>query len=88
MAGFPLDHAMQIRRPSTDNFSVLYSFGSVANDGAYPLGSLTLSGSTFYGMTSGIGDYADGSGTIFRINTDGTGYQVLHSFAGCSKRWG
>ena len=31
-------------------------------------------------MTSGVGDYADGNGTIFRINTDCTGYQVLHSF--------
>ncbi len=77
-----LDHAHANPPLTTDNFSVLYSFGSVANDGAYPLGSLTPSGSTFYGMTSGIGDYADGSGTIFRINADGTGYQVLHSFAG------
>ncbi len=72
---------------TTDGFSVLHSFGSVANDGAYPLGSLTLSGSTFYGMTAGVyyktfglGDNVDGNSTIFRINTDGTGYQVLHSF--------
>ena len=80
IAGFPLDHAYADSAPTTDNFSVLYSFGSVANDGAYPLGSLTLSGSTFYGMTNGIGDYADSSGTIFRINVDGTGYQVLYNF--------
>ena len=80
IAGFPLDHAHADSPPTTDNFSVLYSFGSVANDGAYPLGSLTLSGSTFYGMTNGIGDYADSSGTIFRINVDGTGYQVLYNF--------
>ena len=80
IAGFPLDHAHADSPPTTDNFSVLYSFGSVANDGAYPLGSLTLSGSTFYGMTNGIGDYADSSGTIFRIKVDGTGYQVLYNF--------
>jgi uncharacterized repeat protein (TIGR03803 family) len=82
IAGFLPGHAHATPPPNTDDFSVLYSFGSVANDGAYPLGSLTPSGSTFYGMTSGVGDYADGNGTIFRINSDGTGYQVLHSFAG------
>ena len=61
-------------------YQVLHNFGSVANDGAYPYGSLTLSGTTLYGMTSGGG--ANGSGTIFQINPDGTGYQVLYSFGG------
>ena len=46
--------------------------------GANPYGSLTLSGSTLYGMTSEGGAY--GAGTIFQINTDGTGYKVLYSF--------
>ena len=80
IAGFLPGHAHATPPPNTDDFSVLYSFGSIANDGAYPLGSLTLSGSTFYGMTSGIGDYADSSGTIFKVNTDGTGYQMLYNF--------
>ncbi len=80
IAGFLPGHAHATPPPNTDDFSVLYSFGSVANDGAYPLGSLTPSGSTFYGMTSGIGDYADSSGTIFKVNTDGTGYQTLYNF--------
>ena len=62
-------------------YKVLYSFGdNGANDGANPNGSLTLSGSTFYGMTSLGGD--NGAGTIFQINTDGTGYNVLYSFGG------
>ena len=57
---------------------VLYSFGGIANDGAVPQGSLTLSGSTLYGMTNGGGAY--GNGAIFQINTNGTGYQMLYSF--------
>jgi len=62
-------------------FTVLYNFGSV-NDGAGPQGSLTLSGSTLYGMTDSGG--SSGSGTIFSINTDGTGYTLLHTFTGGS----
>ncbi len=60
-------------------YKALYSFGSVANDGANPLGPLTLSGSTLYGVTANGGYY--GAGTIFQINTAGTGYKVLYSFS-------
>jgi len=63
-------------------YQVLYNFGSVANDGSYPNGSLTLSGSMLYGMTSSGG--ANGYGTIFQINTDTSGYQILHNFSGGS----
>jgi uncharacterized repeat protein (TIGR03803 family) len=62
-------------------YQILHSFlGSLVtpNDGAAPNGSLTLSGTTLYGMTSGGG--ADGYGTIFQINTNGAGYEVLHNF--------
>ena len=60
-------------------FEILHSFSGAPGDGASPAGTLTLSGSTLYGMTSG--GSADGSsGTIFQINTDGTGFQVLYSF--------
>ena len=80
LTGFPEGYAHADSAPTTDNFSVLYNFGSVAGDGANPLGSLTLSGTTFYGMTTGVGDNSDSSGTIFRIKADGTGYQVLYNF--------
>jgi uncharacterized repeat protein (TIGR03803 family) len=62
--------------------TVLYSFGSGANDGAYPQGSLTLSGTTLYGMTPKGGAYGGdpGYGTIFQINTQGKDYKVLYNF--------
>jgi uncharacterized repeat protein (TIGR03803 family) len=61
-------------------FSLLHSFNGSANDGTLPIRDLTLSGSTLYGMT-----YRGGSnnlGTMFQINTDGTGYNLLHTFGG------
>ncbi len=60
-------------------YSVLYAFGNF-HDAAEPYGSLTLVGSTLYGMTSGGGDA--GRGTVFQVNTDGSGYALLHEFAG------
>jgi uncharacterized repeat protein (TIGR03803 family) len=60
-------------------FKVLHSFSG--EDGAFPDEcSLTLSGSTLYGMTVVGG--SGGKGTVFMINTDGTGFKVLHSFSG------
>jgi uncharacterized repeat protein (TIGR03803 family) len=60
-------------------FSVLHSFtGEAGGDGGGPHGSLIQSGSTLYGMTIAAGN--GGSGTIFQINADGTGFSVLHSF--------
>ena len=48
-------------------------------DGAHPVGSLALSGSTLYGTTEWGGRW--GSGTVFALNTDGTGFTNLHTFA-------
>jgi len=58
--------------------SVLYSFGTANNDGAYPLGGLVLVGKTLYGTTSGGG--ATNNGTMFSISTTGTNYAILHDF--------
>jgi uncharacterized repeat protein (TIGR03803 family) len=80
-----------IFRIGTDgsNYAVLHSFGdgTIPHDGARPLGSLILSGSTLYGMTNdgGAGSACYGyscwaGGTVFKIDTDGTDYSVLHSF--------
>jgi uncharacterized repeat protein (TIGR03803 family) len=58
---------------------VVHSF--TGDEGRCPYGSLTLVGSTLYGTTSEV-DINQPSGTIFKVNTDGTGFDVLHSFAG------
>ena len=61
-------------------FRVLYSFsGYTGNlDGATPRGTLTLSGSNLLGATSSGG--SGNGGTIFMINTNGTGFQVIETF--------
>jgi uncharacterized repeat protein (TIGR03803 family) len=68
---------IQINTNGTD-CADLYDFGGYP-DGASPNGSLVLSGSTLYGTTTygGSNDY----GTVFAINTDGSGYSILHSFS-------
>ena len=48
--------------------------------GANPFGSLTLSGTTFYGMTSETNGI--GHGNIFSVGMDGSNYQNLFSFTG------
>jgi uncharacterized repeat protein (TIGR03803 family) len=57
------------------------SFLVTNEDGASP-NALILSGDTLYGdaWTGG----PSGSGTVFRVNTNGTGFKVLHSFTGGS----
>lgn len=60
-------------------FTNFYHFTGGA-DGANPYSGLTLSGNTLYGTTS-IGGVS-GSGTVFKINTDGSGFLVLQAFTG------
>ena len=69
----------QIDTDGTD-YKVLHSFSGRNGDGGAPQGGLTLSGSTLYGMTHDGGTTR--YGTVFQIDTDGTDYKVLHSFAG------
>src|SRR5208282_2806387 len=69
-------------------FTNLYSFTATSgsystnSDGAYPAGTLLLSGSTLYGTAQYGG--TNGNGTVFAVNTDGTGFTILHSFNGGS----
>lgn len=60
-------------------YTHLHEFGGFpAGDGAYPWGSLVLGGTTLYGMTISHG--TSWGGTIFKVETDGSGYQNLHHF--------
>jgi uncharacterized repeat protein (TIGR03803 family) len=73
-------------RVNTDGtgFATLHSFGALDPsagtnaDGANPLAGLSLSGNSLYGTASGGG--TAGNGTVFKVNTDGTGFTTLHSF--------
>ncbi|MBZ5587017.1 MAG: hypothetical protein LAO05_00460 [Acidobacteriia bacterium] len=72
-------------RVKTDGtgFTVLHSFAGGASDGAYPYAGLILDGAdNLYGTTNSGG--ASDKGTVFKVKTDGTGFTVLHSFAGGS----
>ncbi|MCX6925883.1 MAG: hypothetical protein NT154_22155, partial [Verrucomicrobia bacterium] len=63
-------------------FTTLHSFTG-GTDGGWPLvGPLTLSGNTLYGTTirGGSGAGNSGNGTVFALNTDGTGFKTLHIF--------
>ena len=46
-----------------------------------PDGKVTLSGDVLYGTTRG-GGFRLGYGTVFKVNTDGTGFVVLREFIG------
>lgn len=61
-------------------FTNLHSFASTSSDGASPYDGLILSGNTLYGTTAHGGN--SGVGTVFAINTDGTGFTNLYSFTG------
>jgi uncharacterized repeat protein (TIGR03803 family) len=62
------------------NFRTVYSFGSTIGGGETPVAGLILSGNTLFGTTE-FGGYV-GNGTVFKVRTDGSGFEVLHSFTG------
>jgi uncharacterized repeat protein (TIGR03803 family) len=58
-------------------FTNVYSF-TRGLDGAWPEAGLILSGNTLYGTTTGGG--SGDNGTMFAVNTDGSGFTNLHNF--------
>jgi uncharacterized repeat protein (TIGR03803 family) len=61
-------------------YQVRHAFAANASQGANPTAALTLAGSKFYGTTTAGG--ANGIGTVFSLNLDGSGFTSLYSFAG------
>ena len=58
----------------------LHTFTTVqSSNGMVPVGKLVKVGDTLYGVTRYGGKF-NGYGVIYRVNTDGTGFQVLHAF--------
>src|SRR5438105_2552593 len=72
-------------RATAQSFTTLHSFTG-GSDGGRPYAGLIFSGNTLYGTTyfGGISD----KGTVFAVNTDGTGFTILHNFNGSSDGWG
>src|SRR5437667_5688668 len=74
-------------RVTAQTFTTLHSFTATSTnssgvytnrEGAGPYGGLILAGNTLYGTAANGG--SSGSGTVFKVNTDGTGFTNLHSF--------
>src|SRR5262249_24860629 len=63
--------------------TLLHSFAGAIQDGSEPTTDLTLSGTTLFSTTNTGG--ANRLGTLFSIKTDGTGFKLLHSFAGSNQ---
>src|SRR5260221_4831688 len=62
---------------TAQTFTNLYSFTG-GGDGGVPYAGLILSGNTLYGTTAGGG--RSSNGTVFPVNTAGSGFSNLYSF--------
>ena len=65
--------------PGTPEYRELHSFRSESSFGA-PAALLEILDGTFVGTTTSGGSLSRGS--LYRVNSDGSGYQVLHDFQG------
>jgi uncharacterized repeat protein (TIGR03803 family) len=61
-------------------YTLLHSFIGGANDGMFPLCALCSDDSKLYGTTSYGGTAL--WGTVFSINSNGSGFTILHNFTG------
>lgn len=61
------------------NYTPIHNFAGMPTDGSSP-NELLQVGDMLYGTTFSGG--ANGSGTVFKMNTNGTGYSVIYNFTG------
>jgi uncharacterized repeat protein (TIGR03803 family) len=67
---------------TAQTFTVLHDFAGFPGDGEGPQAGLVVSGNTLYGAADSGGGF--GNGTVFKLNTNGTGYSPLHVFSATS----
>ncbi|HLH78973.1 MAG TPA: choice-of-anchor tandem repeat GloVer-containing protein, partial [Chthonomonas sp.] len=79
-------------KPDGSNFQVLHLFDTMTDqygnplDGSNPVGGLIQGrDGALYGTT--IAGGTNGTGVIFKLNSDGTGFRVLHTFSATSGPW-
>ena len=60
--------------------TILHNFSVSTSDGAVAQGGPILVGSKLYGMTNQGG--SSNCGSVYSMNTDGSGFTLLHSFIG------
>jgi uncharacterized repeat protein (TIGR03803 family) len=65
-------------QPDGTGFGIIYSFTN-GSDGSGPVAGLVLSGNTLYGTAANGG--SAGSGTVFKVNTDGSGFATIYGFS-------
>ncbi len=79
LAGFAA-LALTVGAKAQSTFQTLRTFGDTSKSGAHPESSLIVGqDGALYGTTSNGG--TNSYGTVFRVNRDGSGYQVLQAFA-------
>jgi uncharacterized repeat protein (TIGR03803 family) len=76
---------VRVGQVSAQTFRTLHTFNDNNNDGGYVYAGLTLSGNTMYGTARGGG--SANSGTVFALNTDGTGFRTVYTFSQLSPEY-
>jgi uncharacterized repeat protein (TIGR03803 family) len=82
LSGGNSNNAGTVFRLNTDGsgYEILKRFAD-SPDGSSPKGPLVMSGNTLYGVTDDGGSNGCCGGTIYKLNTDGSGYVILKHFA-------
>jgi uncharacterized repeat protein (TIGR03803 family) len=81
LGGSPANGTVFAVTTNGTGFETLHGFTD-GSDGKTPRGGLVLSGNSLYGTAMIGGSF--GHGTVYAVNTDGTGFTTLHSFSATS----